>query len=508
MTVTTESVARRAIARPAQPATTPDNCAVCGQPITNPKHAAALYTRISDDREGKELGVARQREDGLALIHDRDLHVAERHIYVENDIGASTRSRKPRPQYAAMLKAARDHEVATLAAYSNSRLTRRPREMEDLIELFEKHGTKIITKVSGEDDLETADGRMVARIKASIDAGEAERTGERVKRAHLQSAQRGKVVGGRRPFGWKADRITIDAREAELIKDAAAQVIAGVPLRRIVADWNDQGVPTVFGATRWDHRTLRHILRSPRLAGWRVYKDKIAEDRDHQPVRGQQEAILDQDTHLRVVARLTRPDKRARIPRQGARRYLLTGTVRCGVCNSIIYGNANNKTGKFYYTCTEGTPKHVLSASGEKVDKMINAAMREWLGQAKIATPEPAPFHGDERLREIGEQIAELMAAYREKRLSASIVFGTVADLEAERDELGAERQAYEADLADRSSGPTEMTPEDWDALSDDLDRKRAIIGRHIEAVIIQPATKRTNKFDEDRVEILPRRRS
>ena len=71
-------------------------------------------------------------------------------------------------------------------AYSNSRLTRRFREFIDLIELAERRGVRISTVASGEDNLATADGRTNARIKASVDVGEAERISERVTRAKKQ----------------------------------------------------------------------------------------------------------------------------------------------------------------------------------------------------------------------------------------------------------------------------------------------------------------------------------
>ena len=66
---------------------------------------AAIYTRISSDRDGLRAGVERQREDCLDFVRRHDLTVAEGHHFEDNDAGASTRSRKPRPSYDAMLAA-------------------------------------------------------------------------------------------------------------------------------------------------------------------------------------------------------------------------------------------------------------------------------------------------------------------------------------------------------------------------------------------------------------------
>jgi site-specific DNA recombinase len=83
---------------------------------------AVIYTRISRDPEGDALGVARQRQDCLDRAARDGWQVID--VLVENDVGASSYSRKPRPVYAALLERARRREFDVILAYSNSRLTR------------------------------------------------------------------------------------------------------------------------------------------------------------------------------------------------------------------------------------------------------------------------------------------------------------------------------------------------------------------------------------------------
>lgn len=146
-----------------------------------------------------------------------------------------------------MLRLARAGEFSVIIASSNSRLTRRPLELEELITLYEQYGMRITTVASGNDDLSTADGRMVARIKGNVDAAEAERTAERVARKHLESAREGKPVGGTRPFGWQPGGRVLDERETSLIREAAADIIAGIGSYTIAKRWNDAGVATSTG---------------------------------------------------------------------------------------------------------------------------------------------------------------------------------------------------------------------------------------------------------------------
>ena len=53
---------------------------------------AAVYCRISDDREGRELGVQRQEEDCRARATREGWAVGE--VFTDNDLSASTRSRR------------------------------------------------------------------------------------------------------------------------------------------------------------------------------------------------------------------------------------------------------------------------------------------------------------------------------------------------------------------------------------------------------------------------------
>ncbi|HYS38449.1 MAG TPA: recombinase family protein, partial [Pseudonocardiaceae bacterium] len=126
------------------------------------------------------MGVARQLEDCRQLAARNGDTVTR--IYSDNDIGASTRSRKPRPEYQKMIKDARDGLIDKIIAYTSGRLTRRPREHEDLIDLAEQLGVAFGYVASPGFDLNTAAGRRVARILAATDAGEAEDISERARR--------------------------------------------------------------------------------------------------------------------------------------------------------------------------------------------------------------------------------------------------------------------------------------------------------------------------------------
>ena len=136
----------------------------------------------------------RQRKDTAALCAQRGYEILAR--YTDNDISASTKKRrKPRPDYDAMLAAARAGELDVIVAYKSSRLTRRPREHEDLIELAVDYGIQFAYVASPEFDLNTADGPKIARMLAVSDAGDAEVTRELVQRKMRELAEVGRPSG-------------------------------------------------------------------------------------------------------------------------------------------------------------------------------------------------------------------------------------------------------------------------------------------------------------------------
>ena len=200
---------------------------------------------------------------------------------MDNDIGASTRSTKRRPDYERMMADARTGEFDVILAYTSGRLTRRPREHEDQIELAERYGIRFEYVASPSFDLNTSAGRRVARILAANDTGESEDIAERVSRAARQRAEKGEWHGGRvAPPGYElipapegSDRkyagLRLDPVQAPLLQEGAKRLLRGESLYAVCNDWNTRGLTTRDGA-RWVSATLRRSLLSPTSIGKRA----------------------------------------------------------------------------------------------------------------------------------------------------------------------------------------------------------------------------------------------
>lgn len=294
---------------------------------------AAIYARISQDRSGEEIGVSNQIADCRRRAEQMGWTVHEDHVYKDDDISASTLSKKDRPRYNAMLRAARRGEIDAIVFYSNSRLTRRPAEWLDIIELA-RNGLLLSSIVSGQHDLTTADGRATALTIAAWDAAEAERTSERVKRNAQARREAKKANGGRRVFGYMDVKPgewgyleRVDEREAKALREAARDILAGKTVWQVMNDWNAKGIRTATGKVWSDASSIRRTLLNPTIAGYLTHRGVVIGKGTWPPVleRAVQEAL---EEHFRNW-------DQQRPVRSSSSQHILSGLVYCS-CGSTM----------------------------------------------------------------------------------------------------------------------------------------------------------------------------
>lgn len=194
---------------------------------------AGVYARISSDREGEGLGVARQLEDSQRLAEARGWTVVER--FVDQDVSAYTG--RARPAYQQLCAAIEGREIDAVAIYRADRLHRQPRELERFIDLCQSVGLTNVASVSGDLDLTTHEGQLVARITGAVAKNESDVKSQRIRRQKEQAAEQGKIAGGgSRAYGWEADKKTIRPEEAEIVAECARRFLAGEAVIAICRD--------------------------------------------------------------------------------------------------------------------------------------------------------------------------------------------------------------------------------------------------------------------------------
>ena len=416
----------------------------------------AIYTRISDDREGEAKGVQRQEDDCRKLAERHGLEVYA--LYSDNDIGASgkTDKRKKRVDYPRLIADAKAGKFEYIIAYSFSRLTRRPREFEDLVDLSEQHNIKFKTCVSGEPDLSTADGRMTARLVANIDAAEADRISERVRRKKLENARKGEVAKQwKRPFGFQEDAVTHHPEEAQLIREAVDDIIGGASLTSIRRKWEREGVKTSTGGEVWKWAPTWRVLFGWRTVGIREYPQQVKGsktrkrapllDENGEMIKAEWEPIITLEQRTKALEMLEQRTRRGE--RQG--KWLLQGLLRCGLCGRKMYGARMKAPRTSSYTCTGSGTTH-MSISAELVETYIEQVNNRYLLDkaihgVRVQEQRRKDWPGTQRLDDVNAKLANLEERFVNESGNGDMLLRLMDKLNEERRTLQKERNEYEA---------------------------------------------------------------
>ena len=453
---------------------------------------AGIYARISSDRDGDNLAVSRQLADCEELAARRGWEVAER--YVDSDISAY--SGKRRPEYRRLLEEIEAGVIDAVVVYHADRLHRHPRELEDFIELCQATRTKLAT-VSGDVDLSTHEGQLLARITGAVARKESDDKSRRIQRKHQEIALAGRSSGGgTRPFGFESDRRTIRPDEAEIIRECAARVLAGDSLRSICMDLNGRQVATVSGKP-WGTQTLRRMLLSARISGQREHLGEIVAKAEWEPI------ITAAETQ-RIRAKLKDPERRTN---RSARRYLLTRLLRCGYCGVKLYSRPRADQSR-RYVCASG-PNFggcgKITVVADKLEGVIVEAVLHRLDSPELAaslagrTDDAHAAQWQTEIEQAQEQLDELARLWGEKQISQPEWLAARAPIE-QRQKLAKRRLAAlnRTSTLGEHIGNGASLRERWADLT--LTRQEQIVAAVLDHVVVGPGRRGFNSFDPSRL--------
>ena len=453
---------------------------------------AAVYCRISADREGAGLGVERQRTDCEALARQRGWTVIG--VYVDNDISAY--SGKVRPEYRRLLEDIRADKVAAIIAWHTDRLHRSPRELEEFIDLCDAHHVHVETVRAGELDLKTPAGRAVARTLGAWARYESEHRSERIRRKMAELAEHGRPHGGGlRCYGYAADKVTIIPEEAAVLREAAERVLAGEPVRAVCMDFNRRGLGTSTGG-KWAVSRLHALLVAPRIAGLRKHPSSGE-------VPAQWPAIITAAQHTRLVALLT--DQSRRTSPGPARRHLLSGILRCGECGARMVGfqpggGAWQRRPQYRCAPQEHRGCGKIAISQHLVEPFIVEAVLSTLDNLRIDDQGVRPDEAEdvEAMASDRAQLDELASLYAERAITAQEWIRARAQIEdriAQRNRRIADHAGDER-LRDLLRSGTDLR-EAWPKLP--LQQQRSILLAVLDRVDVSRARVR-QRFEPDRL--------
>jgi DNA invertase Pin-like site-specific DNA recombinase len=419
---------------------------------------AALYCRISYDRNGRAEGVEAQERWGRAYAarHWPNLPVE---VFVDNDISAADPD-QVRPDFERLRQWVRDGRVAQLWGVEQYRIVRQPVEWFAFADELAAAG---VEEVHTDRDGVIRVHDDVAGIKAVLGAGEVRRLKRRLKDKFSDEAARG-LAPTVRCFGYRLAKTPEGHRtyeqvpeEADAIRWAADAFLSGWNDQMIAAEWRKRGLVGAHkvkvrdadtGEVVLDEagqpetrtsvitgKTVRHALTNPAVAGLRSYHGEIA-------AQGNWEPIISEETRQQILARIgsvrevRTSDGKTYQVNPGAtqvrgrtrRKYLLTGGIAiCGVCEAPLAA-AKRKSGTWtgaQYFCSKllGGKGCVGVSAGALEDYARDSLIRELAKPAFMEAFASDP-HGPERdritaqLSGITTKRSDLAAAWASDALS------------------------------------------------------------------------------------------
>lgn len=252
------------------------------------------------------------------------------------------------------------------------RLTRNPRDLYALIDLFRDTGIDFIS-VRENLDSSTAIGRVVIGILGLLSAFERELTGERVKASCLARVRQGKWVGGNVPFGYKLiddgdplpngrqpHKIIINPDIGTKLRFVWEMAADNRSLYDIAQELIRRDIKTPSQKV-WRKQSVAWIIKNPFHKGYVKYGDEVH--------KGTHPAIVDEQLWEKANKILTAklPGHRfIKQPREYI--YFLSGILKCGKCGSHYVcesGNGHTSEKFFYYVC--GRSKQGLGCDASRL---------------------------------------------------------------------------------------------------------------------------------------------
>ena len=473
---------------------------------------AGLYLRISRDSTGEGLAVERQRADGMRLIEARGWTLHRE--YVDNDISAS--GRKRRPGFEQLLSDVEAGHVTVVVSLSLDRLTRNRRDQVRLIELGQERRV-LLSLVRGSDiDMSHASGRLVAGLMAEVAMHEIAVKGERHARQIAQAAAAGQPHGGPRAFGFAADGLTLDPVEAAVVRDLYDQWLTGTDLTSMARALNQSGHVTPQGNS-WTRGSVREVLANPRNAALRGMRDVVNK---RTGTRAQWhrivgpavwQPIVPEETWRAAMARIQDPRRPGSHRGIYPSRHLLSGIARCGVevdegeCGLALV--AGRRDGKRLIRCPsrahigrdaqhiedyveEAILSHFATAEGRE---QLSRRQRPETVDVLAARSRSIELHAG--LSRLAEDYADGVLDRDQVRVAGERMRAELAGLESQLAVAGAR------DITDRLLGAVDVDDE-WATLP--LSLRRELIRRVMRVTVLRgnPGRPRGLRFQPETVRI------
>lgn len=368
-----------------------------------------VYVRVSTDEQATQGASLDAQEQACRSLLQAHGHTP---IEVVSDPGASGKN-LDRPAVGPLLRRIEAGEIAGVCIYAIDRLTRRSRDLHDIVDLLEKQRVELVS-VRERVDTSGPMGRFVLSLMGGIAQLERETIASRVKAGMAHRKAQGGFLG-RAPVGTTAVRGADNLRRLQQHPQHGAVVarvwpmlVEGRTLLDVVAYLNGSGIRTPRGG-EWSKTGVAGLVNAPSVVG--VLVDRETWQTARQTLAGRR--------------RLARPlEARPVVSQRSTTAHSLAGLCWCRHCGSaMVVGGSTGRSGRSYpYLRCSGKLKRgsTYCAARDIPHGAVERAIIEGIGK---------------KLADGG--VAEACAAWlAQRRARVADEVGRAADLRAERDRL------------------------------------------------------------------------
>ncbi len=496
-----------------------------------PTQVAAIYARVSSERQRQEETIQSQLAALRELAAGRGLLVAEEFVFSDDGCSGVTLNR---PALERLRDRAAEGAFEVLLCHSTDRLARRYAYQVLLLEELARAGVEVIFAKEPERSGSPED-ELLRQFQGMIAEYERAQIAERTRRGTLHRARAGAVaVLTRAPYGYRYIKKSEHTDAYFEIDEAQAQVVREIFRRyahesesvgAIARALSERGVPTRTGLTGWNQGTIWGMLRNPAYAGQAAYgKKRVTEKpaRLTRPLRQRDERhgrpavervaseqwihipvplLVDEETFALAQQRLATGKRLSQ--RNTREPSLLQGILVCASCG-YAYHRAQGTTRQgrtyHYYRCggtdaSRHTHGQVCTNRPARLDELDELVWREVLRllqdpaliQAEIdrriqslRNEHPASQRREGLERELTRArlgLARMIEAYQEQLITLDELRERSPSLRKREATLQAELDALENELHDA---------ETYLKLTETLDSFRARLGANADQLTIE----------------------
>ena len=338
----------------------------------NDRTPAALYARVSSDRQDVDLSVSAQLRALRDYADKNDYEVVREYV----DEAESGRVMN-RPDFHKMIEEAKRTEAPfkEILVWKFSRFTRKREHAVILKSLLRRKGLRVVSITEQAEDNPT--GRLLEGIIETVDEFYSENLAQDVLRGMREAASRGFWVAPMAPYGYRKvkvldgpkERPTLepDPETTGIVKRIFDLAESRQGMMKIVRILNDEGIASPRGKL-WNKPTVHNILRNEAYLGTLVWGNNAKDGAEPVRVEKAFPATVTKAQSDRVNRILRSRAPKVSHPRRVGSTFLLSGLVKCYRCKRALSGRYSSRGTFPYYVCHSFVKRAPGSCDSPRVD--------------------------------------------------------------------------------------------------------------------------------------------